>query len=480
MEPRVRIGKTVIPVLVAKDSEDIKRGLSNRDSLASEDGMLFIFPIPKQYRFWMKDMRFPIDIIWIDNERVVGITERAENNFDPENPKFYRPPEKASCVLEVNAGFAKEKKISVGDAVAYSGITRDLYIEEFARDDKDSWNKFAAENQSVVGTFLETWEWGEFQKNIGRKMKRYGVKENKKLLAIFTVTEYVLPLKFSYGYIPRGPLVAKECVEEEIKHFEILQAIKVWAKQKKSSLIFLRMEPSFTRLSSSVEKYGFIRPHYFIQPPKNTVVPLNCTEEEILTRFHSSTRSNIKRAEKRGVTFEMKDKATEADKKLFFDMIKDTVVRSNGGKAYPSESYLRTFISGSKILGQNDVYNPMAMSLGIFFGYQHGKAASAHIVVFFGDTATYLFGASHTEYLNSKVDTYLHFSAMREAKRLGMSHYDLGGIDEKIWPSLTTFKRQFGGEEICYVGNIDVPIRPLLYKSYDFFKKIIKKSRGQA
>ncbi len=475
MKPRVRIGKTVVPVSIAKDSESIKKGLSERDSLATERGMLFIFPKPKRYRFWMKGMLFPIDIIWIDGGRIVDINENVSNDFNPSNPKFYRPKKKADCVLEVNAGFAKEKNINIGDAVSYSGIGRSFEIEEFANNGKKSWNDFALKNQSTVGTFLQTWEWGEFQKNIGRRVKRYAIKENGEVAAVFAVAEYKLPFGFSYGYMPRGPLLNKEVVENESKHFEILQAIKEWIKKEKPYFIFLRTEPSIKSVSADIEKYDFALPSYSVQPPKNTVVPLSGTEEEILSNFHASTRSNIKRAEKRGVTFEIKEKISETDITRFFGMINDTIVRSNGGKAYPSEDYLRKFLLGGKILGPKNKYDPAEMSLGIFFGYQREKAASAHVVVFFGNTATYLFGASHTEYLNSKVDTYLHFSAMKEAKRRGIRYYDIGGIDEKIWPSLTIFKRQFGGDEICYIGNIDIPIKPFFYKGYDFCKKIIKK-----
>ena len=160
-------------------------------------------------------------------------------------------------------------------------------------------------------------------------------------------------------------------------------------------------------------------------------------------------------------------------------MIKSTTNRNHGKNAYPSEQYLRTFLSANQILDIDAKYDPAVFSLGIFCGYHDGAPAGTHIVVFFGDTATYLFGASFTEHLNSKVDTYLHFSAMREAKRLGMHHYDLGGIDENIWPSLTKFKRQFGGVETCYVGNIDVPLKPSLYHAYNFLKKSLKKFRGQ-
>jgi lipid II:glycine glycyltransferase (peptidoglycan interpeptide bridge formation enzyme) len=59
---------------------------------------------------------------------------------------------------------------------------------------------------------------------------------------------------------------------------------------------------------------------------------------------------------------------------------------------------------------------------------------------------------------------------MREAKARGLKYYDLGGIDDARWPTLTNFKRQFKGQEFAYIGNLDVPIRPLLYRSYNLFR----------
>lgn len=68
---------------------------------------------------------------------------------------------------------------------------------------------------------------------------------------------------------------------------------------------------------------------------------------------------------------------------------------------------------------------------------------------------------------------------MQEAKGIGMRYYDLGGVDDQIWPSLTDFKRQFRGEEIEYIGNIDIPIQPELYYVYNFFRKARKKIRNK-
>lgn len=64
-------------------------------------------------------MRFPIDIIWINNGKVVDVSRNASNDFNILKPRFYRPKEPAQYVLEVNAGFAEKKGIVIGDTVLF-------------------------------------------------------------------------------------------------------------------------------------------------------------------------------------------------------------------------------------------------------------------------------------------------------------------------------------------------------------------------
>ena len=94
------------------------QGLSGHAPLASDGGMLFIFPQPGIYPFWMKDMLFSIDIIWIDaQKKVVGFSE----DLSPDTyPKIFPPPSPILYALEVSAGFVKRQNIAIGDLVSFS------------------------------------------------------------------------------------------------------------------------------------------------------------------------------------------------------------------------------------------------------------------------------------------------------------------------------------------------------------------------
>lgn len=100
----------------------MQKGLSGRSALGADRGMLFIFSRAGMYRFWMPDMHFPIDILWIDNGKVIDADENVSPKFDPLRPVFYTPSRPVRYVLEVNAGFMKRHTIRIGDPVIFNHI----------------------------------------------------------------------------------------------------------------------------------------------------------------------------------------------------------------------------------------------------------------------------------------------------------------------------------------------------------------------
>lgn len=113
----VLIDGVAVRVDLAETPAQQERGLSGRAGLASDEGMLFVFPRDGQYQFWMKDMKFSIDIIWLDsNGRVVYVVP----NLAPSTyPNGYGSTQPSRYVLEVKAGFAAEHGVKVGDTAAF-------------------------------------------------------------------------------------------------------------------------------------------------------------------------------------------------------------------------------------------------------------------------------------------------------------------------------------------------------------------------
>ncbi|MEK7502976.1 MAG: DUF192 domain-containing protein [Patescibacteria group bacterium] len=113
----VNISGRKVEVDIANNEKERNKGLGGRKNLPEDSGMLFIFEIPAKYSFWMKDMRFPIDIIWIEeNKKITAISE----NIAPETyPASFSPSEPVKYVLEVNAGWADKNGVKSGDSIEW-------------------------------------------------------------------------------------------------------------------------------------------------------------------------------------------------------------------------------------------------------------------------------------------------------------------------------------------------------------------------
>ncbi len=110
---------------LALTPEEITRGLSYRESLPPGTGMLFVYPDEAPRSFWMFEMRFPLDMVWIGGDcRVVDITENAPPP-EPDQPNselpLFSPKVPARYVFEVNAGEARQHGVDIGDRVEFEG-----------------------------------------------------------------------------------------------------------------------------------------------------------------------------------------------------------------------------------------------------------------------------------------------------------------------------------------------------------------------
>lgn len=113
----ITIGSTPLSVTLANTFEKRAKGLSGQKELPVDEGMLFAFPEDGIYGFWMKDMLFSLDIIWISAHGTVVYIEKsvAPSTY----PTTFTPTVPARYVLEVPAGFSEEHNIFVGSKVRF-------------------------------------------------------------------------------------------------------------------------------------------------------------------------------------------------------------------------------------------------------------------------------------------------------------------------------------------------------------------------
>jgi lipid II:glycine glycyltransferase (peptidoglycan interpeptide bridge formation enzyme) len=293
--------------------------------------------------------------------------------------------------------------------------------------EKGEWNALV-----LAGTqhrFSQSWEWGAFEANYGRVLRLAGEK------GFTQVEERGLPFGFKVWFVPRGPVgFSREEFAELAKH------------AREAGAIFVRFEPD-TKPEVGTRAAA-------VDPVVTQLTDLTKSDEQLLAAMHTKTRYNIRLAEKKGVTV-----AESRDADVWLALHHQTTDRDNF-KGH-GDSYYREMLKCPLVK--------------MFVASYEGKPLAAMIAVFFGDTATYLHGASSNEARDVMAPFALHWHVMREAKSIGCAFYDWWGLNpedeanpafKKSWSGITRFKRGFGGTEIASPGTFELPVQSLLYQLY--------------
>lgn len=121
--PTATINGHTFQLNVADSEKEREIGLSETKSLPQNQGMIFLFEKPGFYSFWMKNMKFPIDIIYINDNQIATIQDNVQPAKEQENPIVYASTEPSDKVLEIQAGLARKYKFKKGDIVKYENLS---------------------------------------------------------------------------------------------------------------------------------------------------------------------------------------------------------------------------------------------------------------------------------------------------------------------------------------------------------------------
>lgn len=116
-QPKIIINQQTIYLEVVKNAAERTKGLSGRETMEKNQGMLFIFDEPGNYQFWMKEMKFSLDVVFIRGNQIVDIIENVPFPKEQEQPQVMVANERFEKVLELNSGIVKILKIKIGDPV---------------------------------------------------------------------------------------------------------------------------------------------------------------------------------------------------------------------------------------------------------------------------------------------------------------------------------------------------------------------------
>ena len=343
-------------------------------------------------------------------------------------------------------------------------------------------------SQNFNKEFLQSNEWRKFQEAFGR---RTFCIDNENFHA--SIIEHNLPIAGRYFYIPKGPILSANA--ERISNFQFpisnkIQILKQIRKlinlAKENKAGWVRFDPENEEVLEiikgavgadlvsaqkgqvqdlSLPRYKITKAPHDVQPKQIFVIDISKKEEEILAQMKSKTRYNIHLAEKKGVQIKIGQKYLED-----FLRLTKIMAKRQGIAPHPDEYYRKML----------EIIPEEIMKL--YVAEYDGKIIAANIMVFYGDTAIYLHGASDEGYRQVMAPFLLQWRSIQDAKKAGCAKYDFGGVKAptspqpspqageggNLWAGITRFKVGFAPDTqpTEFPGSYDIIINPARYWLY--------------
>jgi peptidoglycan pentaglycine glycine transferase (the first glycine) len=286
--------------------------------------------------------------------------------------------------------------------------------------------------------FLQTPEWLEFQKSLGRPVWRI----NDGFLNA-NIIRHDVRFKQNYLYVPYGPEVNLDQSDGGLRDqvWRFVRDLKGLAHQENS--MFVRLEPMHDMVPELLIRNGMRLRHTrsSLQPRTTMVMDLARTADQLLDGLHHKHRYNINLAERKGVTVEQ-----SRDIDAFWKLLEKTAEHDDF-RTHDQRYY-------QKLL------NAPGLHTNLWLAYYGGRPIAGAIILEHGRTAYYLHGASEREHRALMAPHLLHWKLIQHAKQQGYHWYDFWGLDSAKYPGVTRFKLGFGGQVVEYPGAFDLVLRP--------------------
>jgi len=321
---------------------------------------------------------------------------------------------------------------------------------------KDEWENFLL--QRTEKTFLQSWNWGEFNIKMGSKIWRLGVYNQERLVGVALVIK-ISARRGTFLFIPHGPVIIEEISIQDEK--EILELILVQlsdtAKTEKAS--FIRVSPIILQETKGYpENENIFVDLGFRDAPMHASayeatwkLDIYPPEDELLKNMRKTTRYLIKKAgENKDISVE---KSTDPkDIEIYQELNRHVAHRQRF-----------TPFSNNYIKNEFEVFNK-DNEIIFLFGKYKGKVAAGAMIIFWSGTAFYHQAASLGKFAKFSIPYLLQWEGIKEAKNRNCAIYDFWGFTdpEKFpdhpWAGPTLFKMGFGGYRKDYIKTQDFVI----------------------
>ncbi len=316
-----------------------------------------------------------------------------------------------------------------------------------------------------VAHVLQTWDWGNFKSRWGWQPTRLLFEEAGQPLAVAQVLRRRLPrIPLCVSYVPKGPALDYDDISLLA---QVLSALERWTRQQRS--LFVKIDPDVwlgpgskdrpplpkaVAVMETLAARGWRRSREQIQFKNSIIIDLTPDENDLLIHMKAKTRYNIGLTDRRGVSVRP---GTESDLKTFYSLYDETSQR-NGFLIRPPAYYL-------------DVWTQFlrAGRAHLLLAEIAGESIAGLLLFHFGQTAWYMYGASSSRHRNLMPNHLLQWEAIRLAKHLGCTQYDMWGAPDRFDESdpmwgVYRFKTGFGGETMRGMGAFDYsPLRRLYW-----------------
>lgn len=322
--------------------------------------------------------------------------------------------------------------------------------------------------------FLQTPEWGFFQEQLGFQSVTSTQEDTKGFVqASARMVEYPLFFSKKYWYCPQG------YIGNETSSLKLLLP-RLIDEAKKLAIPFIRYDRPYWKDTDEIGEFAKknalqIRQTVDAQPRCTLLLDCSKSEKELLAEMHQKTRYNIHIAEKKNITTHRADSMKEAKAKLvvFCELLTKT------GKRHAIRMYSKKYFETLFECMENT-----PLKLHLYTTEKDGTLLAGSLLLLFGDTATYLHGASDYTFRSSMAPYLLQWSMIQDAKRLGMRWYDFWGVapaDKKNHPlaGVSIFKKGFGGQVVCGRGTFDLVCDPWFYQVYKM-GRLLRRTVGRS
>ena len=314
---------------------------------------------------------------------------------------------------------------------------------------KDEWESFLKTKPEA--NFLQSWYWGQFHKALGKEVEPLGFYQNQKLVGVcLSIVEPARRGK--YLTVAGGPII-------DFTHEELFGAFvdEITKTAKRHHCVFVRVRPQIVEDGLAVnlfDTHGFRLAPMHLTADLTSQLDLSPDEETLLKNMRKTTRYEIKKAERERIIMKASDDPNDIAE--FYNLQLATAQRH--GFVPFSEKFLyeqfKTFVENG--------------AARLYKAYKGQTLLSAAFIIYYGQEATYHYGASTQEARKYPGAYLIQWEVIKEAKRRGFKRYNFWGVEtldniKHRFYGVSVFKRGFGGYDVQYLHAQDLVIGPIAY-----------------